>query len=131
MGVFTGWPSARQRPAGSCERRVAAGMLQSRGHGDAPPIHVARRKPKRDDPAGGVKGFEGRYSLPSGSVQTRSLNLDQFPACHHFCFQLLSISFLLWTLFQFSVGLLLLIFKPYHPFFLYIYCVYIYILSLL
>lgn len=70
-GCFTGWPSARQRPAGRCKRRDAAGMLQSRGHGDAPPLYVAGRKPKRDDPAGGVKGSEGRSSLnTSGSACT-------------------------------------------------------------
>lgn len=36
-----GRASESERPAGGGEQRVAAGMLQSRGHGDAAPLHVA------------------------------------------------------------------------------------------
>lgn len=62
VGVFLGWASKGQRPAGGGEQWVAAGMLQPRGHGDAPPLYVARGKPERNNPAGGAEGYEGTHT---------------------------------------------------------------------
>lgn len=37
-------------------------MLQPCGHGDAPPLNVARGKPERNNPAGGAEGYEGTHT---------------------------------------------------------------------